>query len=85
VSEHFRFRVQRVIIEEGRRFQLRVGMDGERDLEFIPVHQTAYAQRFPLKQTHGTEAEAHQEKDALLEWLKGPGASAVTTWDAPAG
>jgi hypothetical protein len=45
-------------------------MEGERDLEFIPVHRTAFAQRFELKESHLTEGAAHEEKDALLEWLK---------------
>lgn len=74
VSEHYRFRIQHVILEAGHRYQLRVGMEGERDLEFIPVHQTAFAQRFELKEGHETEAQARGEKDALLEWLRRGGA-----------
>lgn len=70
MSEHYRFRVQRVFIGSERRFQLRVGMDGERDLEYIPVHQTAFAKRLPLKEGHETEVEAEQEKDYLLGWLR---------------
>ncbi len=48
-------------------------MEGERDLEFIPVHCSAFAQRLPLKEGHTTEEEAHQEKDALLDWLRSQG------------
>jgi hypothetical protein len=70
VIRDFRFRVQRVIVDRKRRFQLRVGMYGERDLEFIPVHRTAYAQWLPLQESHSTEAEAEREKDVLMEWLR---------------
>ena len=69
VSEYYRFRIQHVILDHGHGFQLRVGMEGERDLEYIPVHRTAFAQRFNLKEAHPTEAEARGEKDALLQWL----------------
>src|ERR1700759_3295753 len=62
VSEHYRFRVQHVILDQGHGFQLRVGMEGERDLEYIPAHRAAFAQRFELKEAHATEAEAHGEK-----------------------
>ncbi len=66
----FRFRIQPVIIDKARRFQVRVGMDGESDLEFIPAHRSAYALRMPLKDGHETVEEAHQEQDALVAWLK---------------
>lgn len=72
MSEHYRFRIQKVLVGADRGFQLRVGMDGERDIEFIPVHQTAFAMRIVLKEAHPTEAEAKQEKDYLLEWLRRP-------------
>jgi len=70
VIRDFRFRVQRVIVDRKRRFQLRVGMYGERDLEFIPVHRTAYAQRLSLQESHPTEADAEKERDELMEWLR---------------
>jgi hypothetical protein len=63
--------VQKVLIGEDPQYQLRVGMDNERDLEFIPVHRTAYALKFPLKEAHETVDAANAEKDALMEWLKG--------------
>lgn len=66
----FRFRIQPVIIDKTRRFQLRVGMDGENDLEFIPAHRSAYALRMPLKDGHATVEEANKEQDALVAWLK---------------
>lgn len=59
-----------MILDQGHGFQLRVGMEGERDLEYIPAHRTAFAQRFQLKEAHATEELARGEKDALLEWLK---------------
>jgi hypothetical protein len=64
-----------VIIDKTRRFQVRVGMDGENDLEFIPAHRSAYALRMPLKDGHATVEEAHQEQDALMAWLKKAGPS----------
>jgi hypothetical protein len=76
VSENYRFRIQKVFVGSDPRFQLRVGMDGERDLEFIPVHCSAFALRMPLKEGHHTEDQARQEKDALLEWLRGQHATA---------
>jgi hypothetical protein len=75
VSEHYRFRIQKVLVGADRGFQLRVGMEGERDIEFIPVHQTAFALRIALKEAHPTEAEATQEKDYLLDWLRKPAAA----------
>ena len=72
----FRFRIQQVLIGKNRRYQLRVGMFGENDLEFIPVHRSAYAMRMPLKDGHETPEEAHREQDALMKWLQStpPGA-----------
>jgi hypothetical protein len=58
-----------VIIDKARRFQVRVGMDGESDLEYIPAHRSAYALRMPLKDGHETVEEAHKEQDALMAWL----------------
>ena len=51
------------------RFQLRVGMKEDRDLECVPAYRTAFALRFPLKESHASEAEAQSELSALLELL----------------
>jgi hypothetical protein len=70
VIRDFRFRIQPVIIDKTRRFQVRVGMDGESELEFIPAHRSAYALQMPLKDGHATVEEAHKEQDALMAWLE---------------
>jgi hypothetical protein len=72
VSDRYKFRVQRVFIGANRRFQLRVGLDGDRDVEFIPVYFSAYAKILPLKLGHETEAQALQEEEELLNWLRAP-------------
>jgi hypothetical protein len=59
-----------VIVDRTKKYQLRVGMDGERDLEFIPLYQSAYAQRIALKANHATREEAHRERDTFIEWLR---------------
>ena len=45
-------------------------MAEETDLECIPAHRAAFAQRFPLKVGHATEDEAHREKESLLHWFQ---------------
>lgn len=66
----YRFRIQQVIIGKDRRYQLRMGMYGDTDIEYIPVYQSAYAMRMPLKDAHATPEEANREKDALIQWLE---------------
>ena len=51
------------------RYQLRVGMSEDRDMECVPAYRTAFAQRLPLHESHVTEAEAQLELSALLEVL----------------
>ena len=57
----------------GRRFQLKVGLDGDEDVEFVPAHRTAFAQRFSLAPNHVAEVDAHLELSALLESLQRSG------------
>jgi hypothetical protein len=70
VSDHYRFRIQKVFVGSDRRFQLRVGMEGEREIEYIPVHSSAFALRLPLREGHETEDDARREHDALMQWLR---------------
>lgn len=66
----FRFRIQPLVIGAERRFQVRIGLDGLKEVEYVPAHRSAYALRFPLKEHHPSETEALIERDALLEWLR---------------
>ena len=66
---NYRFRVHRLGTTVERRFQLRVGLEGDRDVEFLPVHRTAFAGQIPLEAAHAAEADVHLELSGLLEWL----------------
>ncbi len=68
---NYRFRVHRFGAKVERRFQLRVGLEGENDVEFLPAHRTAFAERVPLEEAHAAEVDAHLELSGLLEWLVG--------------
>ncbi len=70
---NYRFRIQRLGTELGRRFQLKVGLVDDEDVEFVPAYQTAFAQHFALEPNHPAEVDAHLELSALLEWLKAGG------------
>jgi hypothetical protein len=45
-------------------------MEGEREIEYIPVHSSAFALRLPLREGHETEDDARREHDALMQWLR---------------
>ena len=66
---NYRFRIQRMGSKRTPRYQLRVGMDGEKGLEFIPLHRSAFAKRLPLAILHSSPVDAHVELSALLHWL----------------
>lgn len=66
---NYRFRVHQFGVKAPRRFQLRVGLDGDADAEFLPAHRTAFAEEVTLEPAHATEVEAHLELSGLLEWL----------------
>ena len=51
------------------RYQLRVGMDGETNIEFIPLHRTAFSKQLPLAILHSSQVDAHLELSGLLDWL----------------
>ena len=51
------------------RYQLRVGMTEDRDLECVPAYRTAFALRFALHESHATEYDAQLELSGLLEVL----------------
>jgi hypothetical protein len=70
VIRDYRFRIQQVLIGKDRRYQVRVGMYGDTDIEFIPAYRSAYAKRVQLKDGHETPEEAHREQDALMKWLQ---------------
>jgi hypothetical protein len=65
MDTNFRFRVQQV----GARFQLQIGMEFGRELEFVPAHRSAFAGRFPLMDLHNDAIDAHEELAAFREWL----------------
>lgn len=69
MQPNYRFRVHRFGLNLERRFQLRVGLEGDKDLEFLPVHRTAFAERVPFAEAHASEVDAHLELSGLLEWL----------------
>lgn len=73
MSRHYRFRIQPVRVGLKRLYQLRVGMEGERTFEYIPVHLSAFSERLSLEPVHETEAEVQLELTGLLEWLDGRG------------
>lgn len=66
---NYRFRVHRFGIKVPRRFQLRVGLEGDKEIEFLPAHRTAFAARVPLEEAHAAEVDAHLELSGLLDWL----------------
>jgi hypothetical protein len=70
VLRDFRFRIQPVLVGSQKHFQVRIGLDGLKEVEFVPAHQSAFALKFPLKEHHPSEHEALGERDALLEWLR---------------
>lgn len=70
VLRDFRFRIQTLLVGAERRFQVRIGLHGLKEVEYVPAHLSAYARRFPLKEHHPSENEALGERDALLEWLR---------------
>ena len=72
VHVNYRFRIQRIRIKAEPQFQLRVGMDGEKNLEYIPAYQSAFARRIPIREAHSEEVDAHLELSNLLEWLGRP-------------
>jgi hypothetical protein len=63
-------RIQRVALDAEGGYQVRIALQGDRQLEFIPAYQTAFAAVLPLKQVHHTTKEAVGERDALLAWLE---------------
>lgn len=63
-------RIQRVALDAAGGFQVRIALQGDRELEFVPVYRTAFAAVLPLKQTHHDAKEAEGERDALLAWLE---------------
>jgi hypothetical protein len=67
--KNYRFRIQPVLLGKVRHFQLRVGLVGDRDVECIPVHCSAFAQRLPLELAHPALADASLELSRLLAWL----------------
>ena len=69
VQSNYRFRIQPLFGGIEPRFQLTVGMEEEKDFEMIPVHRTAFAQRFRLQQAHPSQADVQLELTSLLEWL----------------
>lgn len=70
VSRHYRFRIQPIRVGAKRFYQLRVGMEGERTFEYIPVHLSAFSERLSLEPAHETEADVQLELSGLLEWMK---------------
>lgn len=71
VNRHYRFRIQPLRVGVKRCYQLRVGMEGERTFEYIPVHLSAFSERLSLEPAHETEAGVQLELSELLEWLDG--------------
>lgn len=71
MAHHYRFRIQRLLVRSGHLFQLRVGMDGEKEMEFIPIHHTAFAERLNLEPAHQSLADVQFELSRLLEWISG--------------
>lgn len=69
VNLNYRFLIKRLSSPTRRRFQLRMGMDDEENVELVPVHTTAFAQQLPLEKDHAAEVDAHLELSAVLEWL----------------
>jgi len=69
VHRNYIFRVHPLGAGPDRRFQLRIGMEGEGTTEFIPAHRTAFARCVSLGVAHLHEVDAHLELTQLLEWL----------------
>lgn len=69
MRRNYVFRVQPLGAGPGRRFQLRIGMEGEQKIDHIPAHRTALAQRFPIGIAHASEVDVHLELSGLLEWM----------------
>ena len=66
----YRFSIQPVLVNRVRQFQLCVGLLDDRDWECIPAHQTAFAQRVPLRSAHAQLQDAHLELSRLLTWMR---------------
>lgn len=61
-------KIQRAALGAGG-FQVRIAMQDDLQLDFVPAYLTAFAGVLPLKQAHRQAAEAEGERDALLAWL----------------
>jgi hypothetical protein len=62
-------KIQRVALGAVGGFQVRIAMQDDLQLDFVPAYLTAFAGVLPLKQAHRQAAEAEGERDALLAWL----------------
>jgi len=70
VDHYYNFQIERISAGGYERFQVKVGMVGEHEFDFIPVHETAFAQRMALAVCHSNESNAQLELLGLLELLQ---------------
>ena len=71
MCHHYRFQIHRIKAGKGHRFQLKIGMDWNDAVEFIPAHRSAFAGRLEFEAEHPTEVDASMELSRLLEWIDG--------------
>lgn len=67
---NYRVRVQRVCLGPYRNFQVRIGMDGDGDLDYVPLHRSAVAALLQVEVAHDERLEAEREAQMIAEFLE---------------
>lgn len=66
---NYRLRVQPVRLGPNRNFQVRIGMDGDNGLDYIPLHRSAFARLLQVEIAHAEKSEAEVEAQMIAEFL----------------
>ncbi len=66
---NFRVRVQPVRLGPYRNFQVRIGMDGDGTLDYVPLYRSAFARLLQVEVAHADKQTAELEAQMIAEFL----------------
>jgi hypothetical protein len=69
IGNAYRLRVQPVRLGPYRNFQVRIGMNGDTGLDYIPLHRSAFARLLQVEVAHAERSAAQLEAQMIAEFL----------------
>ncbi|MHA3772448.1 hypothetical protein ACXR0O_13015 [Verrucomicrobiota bacterium sgz303538] len=72
-NTNYRCHVQPVRLGPERRFQVRIGMEGDHTLDYVPAYRSAFGELLQLSVAHVNESDAELEALMLLEFIESRG------------